>query len=177
MALAVIALYPTGFYFGFDSLVSAKRNALNKRQHVEGNEDAAVDSEFNCEMGRRTWLKSLGAIPLLGLFGIAFFRKMGLRGIEDMQLIKHTRIDPDAYTSPTRKIVKYNLADLSDRTMPMGEIKRVKISRIIVGGNQINGVAHARDLIYASPLVVNYFTDEKIMIQRTTLERTFFYAL
>lgn len=49
------------------------------------------------------------------------------------------------------------------QSMPMGKIGNVKISRLITGGNLINGVAHARDLIYASPLVKNYFTDEKIM--------------
>jgi len=47
--------------------------------------------------------------------------------------------------------------------MPMGAIGKVKISRIICGGNLISGYAHSRDLIYVSELLKHYFTDEKIM--------------
>jgi hypothetical protein len=48
-------------------------------------------------------------------------------------------------------------------TLPMGTIGKVKISRLICGGNLISGYAHSRDLIYVSPLLKHYFTDEKIM--------------
>jgi len=47
--------------------------------------------------------------------------------------------------------------------LPVGEIGGVKISRLILGGNLIGGVAHSRDLKYVSELIRNYFTDEKIM--------------
>ena len=47
--------------------------------------------------------------------------------------------------------------------MPMGKIGNVKISRLICGGNLISGYAHSRDLIYVSPLLKHYFSDEKIM--------------
>jgi hypothetical protein len=47
--------------------------------------------------------------------------------------------------------------------MPMGAIGKVKISRLICGGNLISGYAHSRDLIYVSPLLKHYFTDEKII--------------
>ncbi|MBE0536543.1 MAG: hypothetical protein IH624_12830 [Phycisphaerae bacterium] len=46
---------------------------------------------------------------------------------------------------------------------PMGKIGSVEISRLICGGNLLNGYAHARDLIYVSELLRRYFTDEKIM--------------
>jgi hypothetical protein len=46
--------------------------------------------------------------------------------------------------------------------VPSGKIKDVTISRIICGGNLIGGYAHSRDLIYVSPLLKHYFTDEKI---------------
>ncbi len=46
--------------------------------------------------------------------------------------------------------------------VPAGKIKDVTISRIICGGNLIGGYAHSRDLIYVSPLLKHYFTDEKI---------------
>jgi len=51
----------------------------------------------------------------------------------------------------------------SGTDLPAGKIGNVKISRLICGGNLINGFAHARDLIYVSSLLRHYFTDEKIM--------------
>ncbi len=45
----------------------------------------------------------------------------------------------------------------------MGRIGNVSISRILCGGNLISGYAHSRDLIYVSPLMMQYFTDEKIL--------------
>jgi hypothetical protein len=47
--------------------------------------------------------------------------------------------------------------------LPTGRIGHLKISRLICGGNLLNGYAHARDLIYVSSLMKQYFTDEKIM--------------
>jgi hypothetical protein len=47
--------------------------------------------------------------------------------------------------------------------MSMGSIGKVRISRLICGGNLISGYAHSRDLIYVSPLLTHYFTDEKIL--------------
>jgi hypothetical protein len=51
----------------------------------------------------------------------------------------------------------------SVKGMPTGKIGKVKISRLICGGNLTNGYAHSRDLIYVSSLLKNYFTDEKII--------------
>jgi hypothetical protein len=47
--------------------------------------------------------------------------------------------------------------------LPGGKIGDVTISRLICGGNLIGGYAHSRDLIYVSPLLKHYFTDEKII--------------
>jgi hypothetical protein len=49
------------------------------------------------------------------------------------------------------------------RPMPLGTIGKVKISRLICGGNLISGYAHSRDLMYVSELLGHYFTDAKIM--------------
>ena len=51
--------------------------------------------------------------------------------------------------------------DIKD--LPVGKIGKVTISRLICGGNLINGYAHSRDLIYVSELLRHYFTDEKII--------------
>ena len=53
--------------------------------------------------------------------------------------------------------------DLSSGTMPMGNIGHVKISRLICGGNLVAGYSHSRDLGYVSPLMIHYFTENKIM--------------
>ena len=52
-----------------------------------------------------------------------------------------------------------------------GTIGKVKISRLICGGNLISGYAHSRDLIYVSDLLLHYFTDEKIMETWALCER------
>jgi hypothetical protein len=54
-------------------------------------------------------------------------------------------------------------AEAPKTAAPMGVIGNVKISRLICGGNLISGYAHSRDLIYVSPLLKHYFTDEKIL--------------
>ncbi len=51
----------------------------------------------------------------------------------------------------------------SQAALPMGTIGKVKISRLICGGNLISGYAHSRDLIYVSPLLKHYFSDAKIL--------------
>lgn len=43
------------------------------------------------------------------------------------------------------------------------QLGNLTISRLILGGNLISGYSHARDLIYVSPLVRRYNTDEKIL--------------
>ncbi len=55
--------------------------------------------------------------------------------------------------------------------VPMGKIGSVNISRMICGGNLISGFAHSRDLIYVSPLLRHYFTDDKILETWSLCER------
>jgi hypothetical protein len=45
----------------------------------------------------------------------------------------------------------------------MGRLGKLKISRLIMGGNLIGGFAHSRDLMYVSPLLRHYFTEEKVL--------------
>jgi hypothetical protein len=53
-------------------------------------------------------------------------------------------------------------APVTAEPMPQGKIGKLSISRLICGGNLTSGFAHARDLIYVSSLLKNYFTREKI---------------
>ena len=47
--------------------------------------------------------------------------------------------------------------------MPYGMIGKVKISRLLVGGNLISGCMHARDLRYVTRLFRAYVTEKKIL--------------
>lgn len=46
--------------------------------------------------------------------------------------------------------------------IPKGKIGNLDVSRVICGGNLIGGWAHSRDLMYVSPLVKAYHTDQKV---------------
>lgn len=46
---------------------------------------------------------------------------------------------------------------------PRGKFGKLSVSRLICGGNLISGFAHSRDLLYVSPLLRHYFTDEKVL--------------
>lgn len=70
--------------------------------------------------------------------------------LEEKALLAHAA-EPGAPPSPAKG------AD-----MPKATIGDVELSRLICGGNLISGYAHARDLIYVSDLLRQYFTDDKI---------------
>ncbi|NOQ97393.1 MAG: hypothetical protein GQ561_04440, partial [Calditrichae bacterium] len=56
----------------------------------------------------------------------------------------------------------WNISELKEK-VPIGKIKHVEMSRLLPGGNLVAGFAHARDLIYVSDMIKNYFTDEKVI--------------
>lgn len=47
--------------------------------------------------------------------------------------------------------------------IPMGKLGPYQVSRLIAGHNLVGWQAHARDLIYVSQLLRNYFTDDKVL--------------
>ena len=55
------------------------------------------------------------------------------------------------------------ISETSSDDIPMGKIGNVKISRLIIGGNQFSGWSHSRDLKYLRELFTAYSTEEKIM--------------
>lgn len=61
------------------------------------------------------------------------------------------------------------LADLKAR-LPVAKIGKLKLSRIIFGGNPVGGWAHSRDLRYVSRLMTSYFTDAKVSEALTLAE-------
>jgi len=56
-----------------------------------------------------------------------------------------------------------SVQDASPEEMPCGAIGKVKISRLLMGGNLIGGWMHARDLKYVDKLFKAYATESKIL--------------
>lgn len=59
--------------------------------------------------------------------------------------------------------VQQKLDPNSKATLPTGTLGKLKISRLVLGGNLIGGYAHSRDLLYVSDLLKHYFTEAKII--------------
>ena len=72
-------------------------------------------------------------------------------------------LEEKALLAEESKKSKKPVAKVGGKGLPMGKIGNVEISRLICGGNLINGYAHSRDLMYVSTLLKHYFTDEKVM--------------
>ena len=118
---------------------------------------AAADGEVASQK-RRELLMSLSSLPVLGVFSYAFFRKHG-----PVWERENLKAKPDAVTSATVKA--FDFSDIKDLKKPMekyGQIGKLKLSRMILGGNLMGGWAHARDLIYVDKLVKAYHTDWRI---------------
>ncbi|MBA7609741.1 MAG: twin-arginine translocation signal domain-containing protein [Calditrichaeota bacterium] len=93
-------------------------------------------------LNRRSFIKKAAAVSAGVTLGLSFEEKALLAQAAE----KHTK--------PTQTG--------STGDLPIGQIGDLKITRLICGGNLTSGFAHSRDLIYVSPLLENYFTDEKI---------------
>lgn len=108
--------------------------------------------------GRREMIRNLASLPLLGVAFFGMARKVGWLSFEEENLS-----GTDATSSATLMQAKrWDLSELKEK-VPMGRIKHVEMSRILPGGNLVAGFAHARDLIYVSDMIKNYFSDEKVI--------------
>jgi len=59
----------------------------------------------------------------------------------------------------------------SGDALPMAKIGDVTMTRLIAGGNQINGYPHCRKPLYVPDLMRNYLTDEKVLETYETAEK------
>jgi uncharacterized membrane protein YphA (DoxX/SURF4 family) len=159
-ALVVLAvLRPSGIW-GMDRLRaylrSRKPYSHMDLEKLEKGEDA--ESASKSSLSRREMLKDLVTVPLFGGFVLAFLHRFGWFSAEEEALKKRA----DAMTGVTRVFDFKQIKDLKG-TMPVGQLGKFPVSRLIMGGNLIGSAAHARDLIYVSPLVRQYHTEDKIM--------------
>ena len=153
--LLVFALVRNDYLWSIDRLYKVMLQH-RKEKLFPKKENLVIPDSY--QSGRRELVKNLASIPLLGAAIFGMVKRNGWLSFEEGQLEK-----VDATSSAT--ILSASRRDMSELVgkAPMGKIKHVEISRIIPGGNLVAGFAHARDLIYVSPLIKNYFTDEKVI--------------
>jgi len=144
-----------GNFWGLDQLIHFSFKQRKEKLFPEKENHESVKPDMQ---GRRELIKNLASIPVLGLALFGFAKKFGWFSFEENNIA-----GSDAVTSATLLSAKQvDLNELNGK-VPLGMIKNVKISRIIPGGNLVAGFAHARDLVYVSPLIKNYFSDEKVI--------------
>ena len=102
------------------------------------------------EVNRRDLLR--GGMSLAALGGAAAYARL----LRARDVVRITGPEISAFR-PER--------DLAGLTHPMTEyaqIGKVKLSRLLLGGNMIGGWSHARDMRFYDRLVKAYFTDERV---------------
>jgi hypothetical protein len=99
--------------------------------------------------GRRQLFGHLAALPVFAFFAGGSSRK----GTNE----KTHQISGDA--RPPREVDLQGLQG----PLPKGKLGSLRMSRLILGCNQIGGWAHSRDLLYVSALFKAYNTEEKVL--------------
>lgn len=157
--LLIIAFIPKSWYFGIGNLIRAAKNK-EKMGAVEVPKEMNHTAATN-KLDRRTVLKNLISVPVLGTFAFAVAKTHGWRSFEEEDLMANSGID--GTSSPTIKLTDpIDLTQLR-KPIPKGKLGNLEVGRIICGGNLISGFSHSRDLIYVSKLLKTYFTEKKVM--------------
>ena len=105
-------------------------------------------ADGDMSFSRRDVLKEMVTLPALGLFGWGAWQRSKTYGV-------------DTLSGATIQVNRMELSELKG-TLPMGKIRDLEISRMIMGGNQIVGYAHSRDLQYVSKLYKAYNSEKKV---------------
>lgn len=106
------------------------------------------------KVGRRDFLKKASALGAVVPVALSF---------EEQALVAHAQQPqgppPDQFGGRRQAPPVPDVAG----PMPMGKLGPYDVSRLIAGHNLVGWQAHARDLIYVSQLLRNYFTDDKVL--------------
>ena len=140
--------------YGLDDAVQLIKR---KKQTPPDLASVPVDTDTGVNM-RRELLKDLATLPVLGLFGWGVFRSSKLYGI-------------DTLSGATIQINRVALNELKGE-LPKGKLGKHELTRLVMGGNLIDGSSHARDLIYVSSLFKAYNTEKKIFETLMLAEQT-----
>lgn len=66
--------------------------------------------------------------------------------------------------SATQPIVStITMPQTSHKGLPTGKLGTLNVTRLLLGGNQVSGYSHSRDLHYVSRLMNEYQTDERVL--------------
>ncbi len=164
IALLAFVVLPGWRTYGLDHFIGV----IRRRRSPEPPQYPGAPVEGVLDGTRRSMLKDIIVLPAAGAFGYAMTRKREWESLEEKRL---KEAGAEAMTSPTLKV--HNFAKLSDLKgkMTYGQVGKLKISRLIMGGNLIGGWAHSRDLVYVSKLVKAYHTDERVIATLRLAER------
>jgi hypothetical protein len=167
--LVIFASIPSESFFGADRWIKRWREE-SPRSPIPKPGNA------NTSIGRREVLRDLISIPFIGAFAYALYKKRKWDSLEEKILNANPGgIVPngniDTTSGATAKSLQFTSLNALKGTVPAGKIMNLGISRLIAGGNLLNGFAHARDLIYVNKLVKAYHTDEKVMMTLQLAEK------
>lgn len=153
IALLVLVVFPSG-RLGLDRLLFGWRRA--KRPTLGGSE--LVPETEVVSLARRQLVAGLTGVPFAGAFVWAVLRKRSYQSREEQHLADRL----DAVSAPSAKPLSFETLDDLKGKIPTARIGNLELSRLMMGGNLMNGFAHARDLIYVSKLIKAYHTEWKI---------------
>jgi uncharacterized membrane protein YphA (DoxX/SURF4 family) len=164
VALLLLGIVPRSGFGGLGFYLKAalaKMKTTIRRTNWAGESPLHRDPEG---FSRRELIAGLASLPVLGGFVYAVLKKHPPRSLEESALqARVTSSNVDATTTPSVKIAQaLSLDDLKEK-VPHARLGDLDVSRLILGGNLMNGFAHARDLMYVSSLVKVYHTVDKVL--------------
>jgi len=167
--LLVFTALPSEFHFGADRWIKRWREEKPHVSFPKGKNEPT-------SMSRREILCDLISVPFIGAFVYGLYKKRKWDSFEEKILNANPGgIVPNSLVDGSSGATIKNLQLISlnelKGTIPKGKIGKLEISRLIIGGNLLNGFAHARDLIYVNKLVKAYHTNERVMMTLQLAER------
>ena len=163
-ALLLLAIAPQSGFGGFGRLFKAawtKASKIRRKMNWSGEAPLHQDPEG---LSRRELIAGLATLPVLGGFVYAVLKKHPPSSPEEKALQAGlASSEADAATAPSVKIAQALSLDQLKQKVPHAKLGDLEISRLILGGNLMNGYAHARDLMYVSSLVSAYHTVDRVL--------------
>jgi len=157
LALCVVAVLPAG-RFGLDGILFGWRRRTSHSGTAENSPAVSAVPMPPAPLARRQVLAGLLGVPFVGGFVWAVLKKRGYESHEENQLAGRI----DALSGATMKPFKVKTVEDLEGKIATAKIGDVELSRLILGGNLMNGFAHARDLIYVSTLIRAYHYPDKV---------------
>jgi uncharacterized membrane protein YphA (DoxX/SURF4 family) len=152
-ALLVIAMSPSSNFAGMGRYLRAALRAVCRFvRGLTSSGDAPLHQDPE-RFSRREIIASLATLPVIGGFIYALMRKRS----------REEEVLADGLSGATFKVEEALSLDKLKAPVATAKLGHLDVSRLIMGGNLMNGYAHARDLMYVSPLVKNYHTLDKIL--------------